>query len=812
MGPMHFANRRWSQGGLLLLASLLVVASALAQLPVLNGAGPVGLLRGSKAEVHLHGKYLNNPKKIIFYHDGISAGEPVVHDDKHVSFPVTIAEDCALGEHPIRLHCANGVTYQRTLWVTSFAITDESKEANDSQEQAQEIALNSCVRGVADKEDVDFYKVMVKKGQRLSVEVYAMRLGKTFFDAHLSLFDPEFRAIATSDDTALSKQDPYLSVVAQSDGFHYLAVREASYEGSDRSRYLLSIGDFLRPSAVYPPGAAPDKATEFTFIQADGSEHRQTLTPTAVHVLASDGSSGTSITPNPIRLSPLPYLNEVEPNNAAKEMQPALALPCAFHGIIEKSGDVDWFKFSAKKGQDIRVQVSARRLGSPLDARIILRDPKGKHLANNDDSNHPDSRVDFKIPADGDYIVNIRDHLGKGGPTSTYRIEITERTPSVSAFLNREDRNDSQKSKVINIPRGASLAYKLNIGRDRTSVDLTPYADQLPKGVKLHAMTAAKGMTNIPLYFSAAGDAPLAAGLYSVGVRSEDGKFSSPIRETIEHVSVNNQGVFHQVRSDRLSICVTEAAPFDLILKKPTVPAAQSGNIQFEILCTPAEGFEKDITLTFPWLPPGITAPSSVKVPKGKGSVQYPLTIAGDCKAQTWELCVNATAVTDKGTVLVSSNLVPLVIKPPYLSAKLEMAATTQGVDTSIVCQLEHHASFNGKAELTVHGLPDGITAAPVTITQESEEVLIPVTVAADARTGKYSNLFCQIQVPENSQHIAHITGQGGSLRIDPPPKNAPKVTASKDTTKKPAPKKPLSRLEQLRLEHLENNDAPAAN
>ncbi len=762
--------------------------------------------------VQLHGKHLDTAINLLFYHKGITAGEPVIHNEKHVSFPLVIAADCPLGEHPFRLHCADGVTYQRTIWITPFPVSKETAEHNDSAKQAQEIGMNSCASGVTKTEDVDFYKVMVKKGQRLSIELIAMRLGKTFFDAHVRLFDPTFRAISSSDDTALSKQDPYLSVVATVGGYYYIAVREASYEGSDNSRYLLNVGDFLRPSAVYPPAAKPNEPLSFTFINEDGSEYEQKASPTEAHLFAKNEHNRTAILPNPIRLSPLSYLNEKEPNNAAKQALPATSLPCAFHGIISKSEDLDWFKFSAKKNQDIRIQVYARSLGSPLDARIILRDPKGKYLANNDDSNHPDSKLDHKMPEDGEYTVNIRDHLGKGGPSFTYRIEITPRVPSIAASINRADRNDSQRYKVINIPQGSSLAYKLNVSRERNSSALTPHAEELPEGVKLHAITAGKGINNIPIYFSAADSAPLAAGLYPVIVHSEDGKLEAPITETIEYIFVNNQGVFHAYSADRLSICVTEKAPFDISVAQPTVAAVQSGNVQLEITCTRSEGFEKDITLFFPWLAPGMSAAGSIKLSKGLSSIKYPVTIKGDCKPQTWQLCVSATAESEDGLVHLSSNLISLQVKPPYLSAKLEMAATTQGVDTSIVCKIEQHADFKGEAELTLHGLPDGISAAPVRLTKEDKEILIPITVKADARTGKHGNLFCQIRIPEKSQHIPHITGQGGSLRVDAPPKNAAKVSKPKDSPKKKKPQKPLSRLEQLRLERKQNIQQPASN
>ena len=45
------------------------------------------------------------------------------------------------------------------------------------------------VQGVADREDDDYYQVQCKKGQRLSVEVEAMRLGRVMFDPYIAILD-----------------------------------------------------------------------------------------------------------------------------------------------------------------------------------------------------------------------------------------------------------------------------------------------------------------------------------------------------------------------------------------------------------------------------------------------------------------------------------------------------------------------------------------------------------------------------------------------------------------------------------------------
>src|SRR5205085_3552941 len=134
-----------------------------------------------------------------------------------VKVQVKIAPDARLGEHGLRVRTATGITDLRTFWVGALPVVDE-KEPNSEFTAPQKIALNSTVHGVADNEDVDYYAVEAKKGQRISVEIEGMRLGTTFFDPYVAVLDGKRFELATSDDSALFKQDGCLSVVAPADG------------------------------------------------------------------------------------------------------------------------------------------------------------------------------------------------------------------------------------------------------------------------------------------------------------------------------------------------------------------------------------------------------------------------------------------------------------------------------------------------------------------------------------------------------------------------------------------------------------------
>ena len=58
-----------------------------------------------------------------------------------------------------------------------------------------------------------------------------------------------------------------------------------------------------------------------------------------------------------------------------------MKLPATIVGAIDRAGDVDYFRFEAKAGDQIGVQVIAAELGSKLDPVLVLTDAGGAILA-----------------------------------------------------------------------------------------------------------------------------------------------------------------------------------------------------------------------------------------------------------------------------------------------------------------------------------------------------------------------------------------------------------------------------------------------
>jgi len=118
--------------------------------------------------------------------------------------------------------------------------------------------------------------------------------------------------------------------------------------------------------------------------------------------------------------------------------------PQNISGTISRDGKVDEVFFEGKKGESKVIEVLARRLGSPLDSKIVLYGPDGSIVGQNDDYkranigenvHHADSYLMLVLPADGKYRLTVTDVCGKGGKDYFYRLRLGPPEPDFQVYL-----------------------------------------------------------------------------------------------------------------------------------------------------------------------------------------------------------------------------------------------------------------------------------------------------------------------------------------------------------------------------------------
>ena len=798
------------------LCSLCLCGSLSAAPPTVESVLPAAGQRGTEFTVTLTGARLTNPEELLLYSSGVTCTKLTATSENEVTATLKAAAYCRLGEYAFRLRTAGGASEVRTIRISPLPVVAE-KEPNDSREEAQAVPLNVSVTGVIESGGADHFAVPLKKGQRLAAEVEAVRLGGDLTDAVLTVFGPDGRELVTVDDTPLFRQDPFATIVAAADGVYTVRVRESGSGGGDTSPYVLHVGTFIRPAAVFPPGGQAGTEVAVKLLGDAVGERTQTVKLPAngqgFEFYPTDGGVPAP-TPNPFRVSSFPNVIEAGPNDDPTHATAnPHGWPVAFNGAIESVGDLDHFRFKASKGDVIEVEAFAYRIGSPLDPVVAVLTAAGELVASNDDDTTHDSRVRVSIPADGEYLVRVSDKSKRGGPAFLYRVELDRPKAGLDVFLASPLRK-TQDRQVITVPRGNRVNAYIAVRRDGVSGPVALAAEGLPTGLHVDLPPVAEGEYLLPVVFEASLDAPVDGKL--VDLRGTCGSVTGGFRQSVNLTPGPGDSAFHAVDLSKLTVVVVDEVPVSVTVLPPAGPAPVDGTLDVAVRVSRAKEVAEPLELTFPCLPPGIEAPGSVIVPADKDEVIVTLTVHPSAEVGDWKLMAEvrpASAARARRDPLaappmgtgpggggrrrskkgaeemppVAAPLVSVRVAEPPVKGRFDLVAAEQGKSVPVVCRLDRPAPGAFSAKLD--GLPPRAKAAPVEVKAGDQQVTFHVTVDATTPPGSPPSLVCELEGEVGGRKVVYRAGRGGVFTVNVP-----------GGVKTDASGKPLSPLEALRV------------
>lgn len=127
--------------------------------------------------------------------------------------------------------------------------------------------------------------------------------------------------------------------------------------------------------------------------------------------------------------TPAPEVAEREPNDDLRKPQELPPGPVTVLGKLDGDG-VDVFRFTGRAGEVWRVEVFARRLG-PANWEPVLR-LRGARLVplRVAIDRGEDCFIEYRLPADGAYLVELFDADNRKDPASAYRLHLRRVTPA----------------------------------------------------------------------------------------------------------------------------------------------------------------------------------------------------------------------------------------------------------------------------------------------------------------------------------------------------------------------------------------------
>ena len=448
--------------------------------PELQEVYPAGAQAGTEVIVRIDGEDLEGIEGLQFSTPQIKA-ERVYHlksknwsepRPKGKTFKVTIPQGIEPGNYDVRVLSYYGLSSPRIFQVSSATdakeINSEETGKNNSVETAKFLGLESVANGKIQKQLADYYKLTLKKGQRVLIHCWAERLGSKL-DAKLTLFNSKGQEIYNNNDYI--GRDPLIDFTAPESTDYFVSVSDHTWEGNKGYFYRLKVSQKPYIETVFPAVVKKGKAAQHIVYGRNlpgGKKTGETINggsieSVAVEIQASmtnddllldgsrpllgfyDGINYRFKGSNAFRLA---FTENDSVMEREQEADIPVKIPCEILGQFNKEEDIDRYRFSAKKGDKIWLEIFADRQFSKSDPFIVVekisKDKSAKETAKElkslddykkvktqgmYDIHTYDNGMEIDIDADGDYRIIVGDNFVKHGVLHHYRVHLSHSKP-----------------------------------------------------------------------------------------------------------------------------------------------------------------------------------------------------------------------------------------------------------------------------------------------------------------------------------------------------------------------------------------------
>ena len=746
----------------LAVVTLAVCPAVLAQTapPTLQRVSPSGAQRGTRVSITVEGTNIAGATRFIFSEPGFSASNIAVKElptekpmtpkgvvrtdapieDKARRYQVTadlsIAPGVPHAVHAFRIETPIGVSNLLRFAVSSLAeIVEEEPNGPDAAQKVTLPAVLVGSLGVAG--DVDAYEFRARTGEEMVFQVVARPLGSRL-DSIVRLLNGDGKLLGSSNDVDLSR-DAVLTWRFTETGTYRVTVEDVEHGGGANGfAYRVHAGPLPYLTGLFPLGIATGSTAE---IAATGVN----LGATSVRRIAGDRSAvvgrtiplpastpaGSALNRKALALGSYPEALEAEPNDESAVAQ-ALAIPSTVNGRIWRREppagggtalpDTDVYRFTARKGQKIVLDVTAQQLGSPLDSIIEVLDATGQlvpraaircvaqtEIALND----PDSdRRSMRLTTWNGFAIN--DHLLIGDELLQIAALPTHPDDDVQLMRHRSGRLTLLDTSARNHSVGEAV-YKVEIHPPGTRFE--------PNGLPA----------------------------YRIGYVNDDGGVRFGGKDSRLHFEAPADGDYfvrigdvRGLEGERYAYRLTlrEPAPdFEITFDPRSFNLPKGGRVSVNVTADRKDGFDGPIEVELQDLPPGLTA-TSARIPAGAATTVLMLAAAADASFQGQKASLPSMHPPLPGTSAAPAHDIPGLIaltlvgrgtidgRPVSrtaettepisvvaLTAQPDLVVTTDasrielapGRAVTLTVTIERHNGFTGRVPVSVMNLPHGV-------------------------------------------------------------------------------------------------------
>jgi hypothetical protein len=715
------------------IASLcsLLIANPLAWGQQLDSVFPVGIQAGTSHDIAFTGSGLENPSAVHCTQASVTFDVVRKGEDDHITVHATA--DTPPGLYDVQVFGARGLSSTRAFYVTTRPHIVET-DPNSLEATVQSVPMPCAISGRIAKGDVDAYRFQAAKGDRVVIECWSDRIDSSL-RAVLELHAADGKRLAVN--RGYFGVDPVIAFAIPEDGEYVARLYDLVYAGGDSHFYRLDIGDGPRVVFAMPPVIERGSKTEVTMygwnLSTDPKKPPALPDPhfgkpldlesTTVRVTAPKSHSFPPVRRRPselamdafayrypgadvpitIGLTDLPAAVERDQNSHDAH---AIEIPGEVVGQLTRSGERDMFAIDVRRGEVIYLEAFGERIGSPVDLDIAVLDAKGQiELATFHDevpnigglrfpSNHLDPEGRWVAPADGRYLVMVRDLISgiRSDPRRVYRLSVRREEPDVQLVAIAQPESPAG----INLQRGGRAVVDVLAFRRRglqTSVRVS--ARKLPTGVTCPDIWLGPGVASAPLVLSAAEDVEESITTLDL-VGHIDGQ-KGAITRTVQSGTMIRSG--DSTGCGRLQaelpMAIAGEAPLQISARghetrdhhlygELQVRHSPGGVLDVAVRVLRREaGHTAPVKLTAVGLP-DVIRNQSATIPAGESTGYISFYLPHSLQAGTYTLAIRAdTEASIRGqekpqTVTVHSNAVVFKVHPPAFRLDLDVSAPTK--------------------------------------------------------------------------------------------------------------------------------------
>jgi hypothetical protein len=786
-----------------------------------------GVQTGGTTDLTVRGTDLEGAHSLWFDHPGLRAFHL-----KGATFRVACATGTPVGQHDVRVVGTYGVSNPRTLVVGDRPVVNET-EPNNTPQTANAIAVNTTVNGEsAAAADVDCFAFEGKKGQRLLFDLEGERIDSRI-DATLRLLGPSGRELAESRDEVGG--DPLLDVTLPADGRYVVKVHDVTFKGSNEHPYRLTVTDGPWLDAVVPAIVRPGEETTLTLYgrnlggepagvivggrplekrivtyRPPVSDEADTTYPTRGFVPSTGAvrrgfeyvlttPAGTS---NPVFLAAAtdPVVVESEPNDDPAQAQDVTA-PCEISGAFGTPGDLDLYRFRAKKGEVFWIEASSERIGSAADPLFVIQkvNEKGdpQDLANGDDtpdkgdaarfpSLSVDASVRWTAPDDALYQVAVNDLYAsqRGDVRLFYRLSIRHERPDFSLFLVPD--SPTLPDSMTLYAGGRSLATVVAVRLDGFAGPIRVEAVDLPAGVKCDPVVIAPNQNSAPVVFEAMEGAKPAVGTARLVGRARFGDRKDELRYVPgasslgpdrthsavgggivwQSMPIQNGQPLTPARVTRgFVIGVLGDAPLSLRATPRNRYATPGGRLALDLAITRRAGFAGAVAVSLVNPPTGLANPPAVNVAAGATAGTFAVTLPRLLSPGEYTLVLQGTgphpfskdpnAKNKPNVNLVEpSNALSVLVRPAAASVAVKGGTIKPGGTFTVDVTVTRKDGSPGAVAVALDAPAElKLSAKPVRALPGQAAKLV-VSAAADSPVGAAAGVAVRVTVPDHGEPV----------------------------------------------------------